>query len=89
MEKNDEFNKRFGVLSLTTQCNNDSMWQKYADMHKGFCVGFDTNRLFASIKGGCGAVRYFETLPAIVFANRVFNMMYPDFVPFLSKPFFF
>jgi hypothetical protein len=22
-------------------------------------------------------------------ANRVFNMMYPDFVPFLSKPFFF
>ena len=24
-----------------------------------------------------------------VFGIRVFNMMYPDFVPFLSKPFFF
>ena len=26
---------------------------------------------------------------SITFAIRVFNMMYPDFVPFLSKPFFF
>lgn len=65
----DAFNKRFGVLSLTTDCNNDAMWDKYADNHKGFCVGFDTNRLFASRKGGCGAVNYYETLPAIIYAK--------------------
>lgn len=69
----DEFNKRFGVLSLTTQCNNAAMWYKYSDNHKGFCVGFDTNRLFLSIKGGCGPVFYHETLPAIDFAKDSIN----------------
>ena len=30
-----------------------------------------------------------QALPNLDFKIRVFNMMYPDFVPFLSKPFFF
>lgn len=65
----EDFNKRFGVLSLTTLCNNAAMWYKYSDNHKGFCVGFDTNRLFLSVKGGCGPINYYETLPAIIFAR--------------------
>lgn len=68
-ENNDNFNKRFGVLCLTTQYDNDAMWNKYADMHKGFCVGFDTNRLLLSRKGGCGPVFYHDKLPAIDYAN--------------------
>ena len=62
----DEFNKRFGVLSLTTRCNNAAMWFKYSDNHKGFCVGFDTQKLFSTTKCGCGDVHYHETLPPIM-----------------------
>ena len=65
----DEFNKRFGVLSLTTQCNNAAMWYKYSDNHKGFCVGFETRKLFSTVKGGCGEVKYYDTLPPINFFN--------------------
>ena len=68
-ENKDEFNKRFGVLSLTTESDNDAMWDKYADGHRGFCIGFDTNRLYLSRKGGCGPVRYYESLPPIIFAK--------------------
>ena len=68
-ENEDEFNKRFGVLSLATQCTIDAMWNKYSDMHKGFCVGFDTNKLFSSINGGCGPVMYVESLPIIDYAK--------------------
>lgn len=72
-ENYDNFNKRFGVLSLTSQYDNDTMWSKYADKHKGFCVGFDTKRLFVSRKGGCGPVFYHEKLPAIVYAKDSLN----------------
>lgn len=68
-DNKDNFNKRFGVLSLAKHCNIDAMWNKYSDMHRGFCVGFDTYRLFSSIKGGCGSVMYVESLPRINFAN--------------------
>ena len=68
-ENRDDFNKRFGVLSLTTESDNDAMWNKYSDSHKGFCVGFDTHKLLAAIKGGCGDVLYYETLPPIIFAK--------------------
>ena len=37
-ENNDNFNKRFGVLCLTTQYDNDAMWNKYADYGQGFCI---------------------------------------------------
>ena len=69
MYRNSPMNKRFGVLSLTMEPDNDAMWNKYSDSHRGFCVGFDTYRLFAAIKGGCGDVRYFETLPPVIFAK--------------------
>lgn len=68
-ENKNDFNKRFGVLSLAKETDNDAMWNKYSDSHRGFCVGFDTYKLFAAIKGGCGDVRYFETLPPIIFAK--------------------
>ncbi|HSH66837.1 MAG TPA: hypothetical protein VLB84_13835, partial [Bacteroidia bacterium] len=33
-----DFDDRFGVLSLTADNTNPSMWKKYSDDHKGFCV---------------------------------------------------
>lgn len=63
-----DFNEHFGVLSLTTDYLNNFLWEKYADNYKGFCVGFDWNRITSFIKGG-GEVKYVTHLPVIDFAN--------------------
>lgn len=65
----NDFNNHFGVLSLTEECANDYMWKEYSNKHQGFCVGFDTQLLFDSFKGGCGSVLYRTPLPVIDYAN--------------------
>lgn len=69
---NQEFNNRFGVLSMTADCNNDEMWRKYADDYQGVCIGFDTKLLFECVGGG-GEVQYVEKLPIIDFAKDDFK----------------
>lgn len=69
---NQEFNDRFGVLSLTANCHNDDMWKKYSNEHKGVCIGFDTKLLFECIGGG-GEVQYVDSLPTIDFVNDDFR----------------
>lgn len=64
----NDFNEHFGVLSLTTDYMNDYLWDRYADNHKGFCIGFDWNRITRFIRGG-GEVEYVTLLPVIDFAN--------------------
>lgn len=71
----------FGIFSLSRQCDNILMWSHYADSHKGFCVGFDKDKLdnfFAnrSSSDGRGAkeirvfpVEYLNEYPEIVPAN--------------------
>lgn len=68
-ENDDRFNKRFGVLSVTVDCANDYMWNEYADKHRGFCVGFDTRKIFYSFKCGCGFVQYKDSIPPIDFVK--------------------
>lgn len=81
-EKMDnDFNNHFGVLSLTEDCFNDYMWHEYSNNHEGFCVGFDTQILFDSFKGGCGSVLYKDPLPTIDFAKdsldvKIFKTVY-------------
>lgn len=53
-----------GILSLTENWNNDDMWIKYADNHKGFCIGYNTRTLFKFLGGG-GPVDYVDELPMI------------------------
>lgn len=65
----DVFNQHFGVLCLTEDPCNEYMWNEYADFHKGFCVGFNTQMLFESVKCGCGPVQYTDPLPYIDFAK--------------------
>ena len=67
-ELNEKFNNRLGILSMTTNYNNDEMWKKYANENKGFCVGYDTSILFNYVGGG-GFVQYVEELPVIDFAR--------------------
>jgi uncharacterized short protein YbdD (DUF466 family) len=63
-ENFQEWAARFGVLSLTANCANLEMWNKYSDQGKGFCVGFNSSKLFPYLGGG-GRVQYFEKLPDI------------------------
>ncbi len=41
------------------------MWNEYSENHQGFCVGFDTKKLFKSLGGG-GLVVYDDDLPDIL-----------------------
>jgi hypothetical protein len=61
----DEFDNRFGVLSLTANPRLYAMWDKYSDKHQGFCVGFDTKKMFKNLSGG-GEVTYYDKLPDIL-----------------------
>ena len=61
---NNEFNNKFGVLSLTANYDNNAMWEKYADNHKGICFGFNAKSLFECVGGG-GEVQYIDKLPTI------------------------
>lgn len=60
-----KFCRRFGVLSLTADPYNDIMWEKYAENHSGFCIGYGKKILEQSIKGGAGPVLYAKDLPHI------------------------
>jgi hypothetical protein len=58
------FDKKLGVLSLTANPRIWEMWNKYSDDHHGFCVGFDSNKIWKFLDGG-GEVSYFDDLPDI------------------------
>ena len=36
---------KFGICCLTPNQKNLLMWAHYSDNHKGFCIGFDTNKI--------------------------------------------
>lgn len=59
-----EHKKFSGVFSVTPINNNILMWSHYANSHKGFCVGYDSSKLFAYLGGG-GNINYQETYPII------------------------
>lgn len=65
-------NRTIGVLSLTESNNNELMWAHYADSHKGFAIGFDSEHsFFKPAKGDpklCGElmnVQYTDVRPVV------------------------
>lgn len=61
-----EANKKVnGVFSVTPVNNNILMWSHYANSHKGFCVGFDSVKLFECLMGGGAPVNYATEYPII------------------------
>ncbi|MEY8758990.1 DUF2971 domain-containing protein [Chryseobacterium tongliaoense] len=60
-----EYFKRIGILCLTAENKLERMWQKYANNHTGFCIGYNSRILFESLGGG-GKVEYVESLPIIM-----------------------
>ncbi len=61
----NEFFNRIGVLSLTAEKCLDEMWNKYANNHTGFCIGYNSEILFKYLGGG-GKVEYVEKLPILL-----------------------
>jgi hypothetical protein len=57
-------NEDFGILSLTSECNNFLMWSHYSNSHSGFCVGFDKYLLFEQV-GSITKVIYEDQFPVI------------------------
>jgi hypothetical protein len=63
----NDFDSRFGVLSVTANDKNLKMWNDYAAEHAGICVGISTQVLFDSrYVGGGGDVAYTDNLPIIL-----------------------
>jgi len=63
-ETTEDFDQRFGILSLTADPLNFRMWIKYSNRLEGFCVGYKSSKLFDFLGGG-GSVEYVKTLPII------------------------
>lgn len=66
-ESDAMFDKVFGVFCLTPVAENFELWEKYADDHKGFCVGFSGKELLSDFSkfGMSGHVNYYPKLPII------------------------
>ncbi|MFN0290023.1 DUF2971 domain-containing protein [Pedobacter helvus] len=61
-----KYDERIGVLSLTPYNNLYELWEKYAENHTGFCVGFEPNFMLKGIGTGGGIVNYHNELPVIL-----------------------
>lgn len=60
------FDQNYGILSLSARWNSILMWSHYANLHKGFCVGFNEEKLRNSGHFGFGgSVIYANDFPII------------------------
>jgi hypothetical protein len=64
------FSQHFGILSLSRCRDNILMWSHYADSHRGFVIGFDSeNKFFApsngKANGGLRDVKYSKKRPML------------------------
>jgi hypothetical protein len=58
--------KFFGILSLSKYWNNIIMWAHYAENHKGYCVGFYSDKLAdMDVFSKIGPVKYQNEYPNI------------------------
>lgn len=87
-EKNDEFinyiNKSCGVFCLTKEQDNILMWSNYSDNHRGFVIGFDTDKILNNSEvGNKRLVTYVDKVLPVnidelnnVTQETIFNMIY-------------
>lgn len=61
--RKDNFNKIFGVVSLTIEKNNFLMWSHYADSHSGYSIGYNSQKLSEQTQAQLGPVQYQTDFP--------------------------
>lgn len=72
----DYQNAYWGILSLTAVWDNTLMWSHYGNNHKGFCIGFDEEKLRTSgFFGKGGNVMYTDTYPSIHPNDTTFSIL--------------
>lgn len=60
------FDSTHSILSLCMTPNNEAMWEKYGDNHKGYCVGLNIPILCQTrFFSGGGVVDYIKGIPKI------------------------
>jgi len=59
-------NEAIGVFCMSTQRDNILMWSHYANSHKGFVAGFDTDILFHDVSPTVCGVNYQDEYPMII-----------------------
>jgi len=64
--KHEANNEAIGVYCMTTKPDNILMWSHYANSHKGFVVGLDTDMLFHDVSATMCGVNYQEAYPIIM-----------------------
>ena len=61
-----KMDKHFGVLSLSGRWNSILMWSHYGCFHKGFCIGFNEEKMRnCGLFGKGGPVAYTEDFPEL------------------------
>ena len=59
---NESVNTTVGIFSLSAIKDNLLMWSHYADSHRGFCIGLDSEILY-KLTGSIGPVIYNNEFP--------------------------
>lgn len=58
--------ERFGVISFSERWDSILMWAHYSDNHKGFCIGYNREKLRSSnLFGSAGPVAYKDYYPQV------------------------
>jgi hypothetical protein len=61
-----EISKYLGVLSFSQRWDSILMWTHYATNHKGFCIGFNREKIIKSERFGLsGGIIYSDSFPKI------------------------
>ncbi len=59
-------NNRFGIISFSYRWDSILMWSHYSNNHKGFCVGFNKEKILNCGQiGSAGLVNYLDEFPSI------------------------
>ena len=58
-------NEKYGLFCITPIHDNILMWAHYSNSHKGFCVGFNSEKLFETVRGRGGNIIYSDYYPEI------------------------
>lgn len=64
--ENEWSNNRLGVISFSLKWNSILLWSHYAENHKGFCIGFNKQKIEDSgLFGSTGPVNYLNVFPSL------------------------
>lgn len=75
-QEHKTLNGYVGVFCVAASFDKFLMWSHYTNSHTGFCVGFDSWKLFKSTQAAVGEVAYSDEIPEYdLFEERLVRFM--------------